>query len=152
MRDDEVIDLWGRVIRGVGLANKRLHARIRKEFALNEAEVDTVITLGGLAGGRETMAALAASASFTTGGYTKVADRLTDRNILRRVPDIDDRRVIHLELTPAGAQLADGLRSLVAQFLRAEILAVLGEERARVLADSSDELQTVQDGTTPPAP
>jgi hypothetical protein len=37
----KVIDLWGRVIRGVGLAIKRLRARIRKEFALNEAEVDT---------------------------------------------------------------------------------------------------------------
>ncbi len=141
MDDSETIRLWGQIIRGVGIANRRLHARIRAEFELNEAEVDTVITLGGLPDRRATMAALAASASFTTGGYTKVADRLVERGLLRRVPGTQDRRVVYLELTPEGVEMASALRRLVADTLRLRVVEVLGEDRVRSMAATAEALR-----------
>jgi len=118
-----------------------MHARIRSQFELNEAEVDTVITLGGIPDHRDTMAALAASASFTTGGYTKVADRLVERGLLRRVPGTRDRRVVYLELTPAGVDMADALRRLVAETLRSGVVEVLGEERLQFLGATAEALR-----------
>ncbi len=141
MEDREVLQLWGQIIRGVGIQNRRMHARIRSQFELNEAEVDTVITLGGLPDGRDTMASLAASASFTTGGYTKVADRLVERGLLRRVPGTRDRRVVYLELTPEGAEMAEALRRLVADTLRAEVVEVIGEDRVRFMATTAEALR-----------
>lgn len=46
MDDAEAIALRGSVIRGVGLTDRRLHAGLRQEFDLGEAEVDTLVALG----------------------------------------------------------------------------------------------------------
>src|SRR5579863_5812528 len=38
---------------------------------------------------------------------TSLVDRLEARGLVRRVPDQRDRRVIHVELTPAGDEMFD---------------------------------------------
>ena len=51
------------------------------------------------------MAALAREAAFSTGGFTKIADRLAKRGLVERAPCADDRRVVYLQLSGSGAAL-----------------------------------------------
>ena len=52
-----------------------------------------------------TAAELARIAAVDTGAMTRMLDRLEAKKLLRRTPCAKDRRVVQLELTPAGAKL-----------------------------------------------
>jgi DNA-binding MarR family transcriptional regulator len=141
VEDAEAIALWGSVIKGVGLANRRMHEGLRGEFGLNEAEVDTLVNLGAHPAQRDTMTALAASASFTSGGYTKIADRLEQRGLLNRVQAAKDRRVTYLQLTAAGARTAAEVRARIAAYLGEQVLQTLGADTFRTVAHALDRLR-----------
>jgi DNA-binding MarR family transcriptional regulator len=139
--DADSIELWGTIFKGVELTNKRLHGALRAAFSLNEAEVDSMVLLGSDPDRRSSMAALARSASFTSGGYTKVADRLVARGLVTRTSFPEDRRMVYLELTPAGAEMAAEVRCLIADINRRHVFEVLGEEQVRAVAAAMDLLR-----------
>ena len=139
---DEItaVELWGRVIKGFHVTNRRVHSAIKSAFDLSEAEAETLLNLHRKAERRAPLTALARAASFTSGGYTKIADKLVGRGLAARIACIEDRRVTFLELTPAGVQLAADLARLTADINRAHFVEVLGTDRARLLADAMTEL------------
>jgi DNA-binding MarR family transcriptional regulator len=143
--DHDAVELWGAVIKGVGITNRRLQDTLRARFGLDEAEIDTMITLGGTPDGRASLTTLARSAAFTSGGYTKVARRLCDRGVVQREPDNLDRRVTYLVLTDAGRAIADEIRTLVAHENRRQFIDVLGPERSRLIAAAMDELRAANE-------
>jgi DNA-binding MarR family transcriptional regulator len=138
--DAAAVELWGRVIKGFQVTNRELHDAIKAAFSLNEAETETLLNLQRHPEHRVPMAKLARAAAFTTGGFTKIADRLAGRGLVVRVPCVDDRRVTFLELTPAGDELAAELSSLAADVNRSRFIDVLGPERARLVAEAMTEL------------
>ena len=132
----DAIAAWGSIIKSVGLTNRRLHAGLRREFDLGEAEVDTLVTLGADGSHRATMTALATSAAFTSGGYTKIADRLEQRGLLQRVQDTTDRRVTLLELTEQGIAMSGRVRAHIAAFLATEVVGPLGMPTVHEVAEA----------------
>ncbi|MFH8734752.1 MULTISPECIES: TetR/AcrR family transcriptional regulator [unclassified Streptomyces] len=79
---------------------------------------------------RRTMGEIAAAGAVSAGGVTQQADRLVEAGLIERERDGQDRRIVHLRLTPAGADLV----GRVAEERRAherELLAGLvpGEQR-----------------------
>ena len=52
---------------------------------------------------------LAAMTMLTSGGMTGRVDQLENLNLVRRVPDPDDRRVMMAQLSPEGRELIDRL-------------------------------------------
>lgn len=52
---------------------------------------------------------LAASSMMSTGGMTFRIDRLEQQGLVRRIRSEHDRRVVHVQLTPAGLELMDDL-------------------------------------------
>lgn len=138
--DDAAVQLWGRVIRGFEATNARVQAAIKAAFSLNPAEAQTMLQLGAGPERRAPMNTLARAASFTSGGFTKIADKLASRGLVVRTACAEDRRVTYLELTPAGVELAAELRCLVADINRSQFVDVLGPERAGLVADAMLEL------------
>lgn len=62
-------------------------------------------------GGRLSMGALAEEVGLTTGGITRLVDRMIDAGLVRRVPCPTDRRVYFAALTTAGrAKLVEASR------------------------------------------
>jgi DNA-binding MarR family transcriptional regulator len=81
-----------------------------------------------------TVAELARESDLDAGSMTRLLDRLEAKNLCRRVRSVDDRRVIHIELTPAGSAAAQ------------QIPAVLSRVQNAYLADFSlAEWHTLQD-------
>lgn len=132
---------WGLVIEGFQITNKKLHRAVADALSLDPAEAETLLRLTRSPERRMPMAALAREAAFSTGGFTKIADRLAKRDLAVRNPCADDRRVVYLELTAAGAKLADELQDLVAGIVRKTYIDVLGADRAKMVAEAMAELR-----------
>ncbi|MFB9072657.1 MarR family winged helix-turn-helix transcriptional regulator [Citricoccus parietis] len=139
-RDDHAVELWGRVINGFEVTNRRIHGAINERFSLSEAEVQVLLNLHRQPELRAPMAKLARAASFSTGGFTKLADKLTQRGLVSRAACADDRRVTFLEFTPEGRRLADELTRLAARLTREAFIDVLGQDTAEDVAEAMSEL------------
>lgn len=60
----------------------------------------------GAPGHRLPMSKLAREVSMTSGGFTKLADRMAREGLIDRRGSSDDRRVVHASLSPDGVDLA----------------------------------------------
>ncbi|GAA4757504.1 MarR family winged helix-turn-helix transcriptional regulator [Citricoccus nitrophenolicus] len=138
--DGHAVELWGRVINGFEVTNRRIHEAIDRKFSLTEAEAQILLILHRQPEHRAPMARLAQAASFSTGGFTKLADRLTQRGYVIRAACAEDRRVTFLEFTAEGRGLAARLTALTARTNREVFIDVLGEERAALVAEAMTEL------------
>lgn len=75
----------------------------------------------------DTVAALARESQVNCGAMTRMLDRLADKQLVERRRSDTDRRVVHLELTGKGRDLAG------------ELLPIISEELHRHLRDFSPE-------------
>jgi DNA-binding MarR family transcriptional regulator len=139
--DLDAVTQWGLVIEGFQVTNKKLHRAVADAFSLDPAEAETLLRLTRSPDRRMPMAALAREAAFSTGGFTKIADRLAKRGLVERAPCADDRRVVYLELSGAGAALAYELQGLVAGIVQKTYIDVLGAERAAMVAEAMADLR-----------
>lgn len=128
------VSLWGHVIEGFQVTNRHLHRTVEQEFALTAAESEALLRLGRSPDHRLPMTELAGQVAFSTGGVSKVADRLARRSLTRRVPSEEDRRVTFLALTPEGEEMATRLQERVQQIVGSTFVDVLGIERAVAVA------------------
>lgn len=80
--------------------------------------------------GRQTGRELARRLRVTPGSLVPLIDRLEEQGYVRRVPDLEDRRVTWLELTPKAERLFERLWGLGAVRVAGAIARLLPTERA----------------------
>ncbi|SFB60460.1 DNA-binding transcriptional regulator, MarR family [Amycolatopsis marina] len=141
--DDEIVTWWGLVIEGYLATQDRLMGEIAERFDLAPASFDILIRLIRSPDHRMPMTRLAGEAALSSGGFTKVADRLVAAGLIRRVPSPEDRRVTFVTLTEHGLDIADKARRACAEILRRRVLTPLGPEASASLADAMRTLRAV---------
>ena len=117
---DEVLAQWRRARPDIDPSPMGVIGRITRLAAANERVLEQVFARYGLTGGEFDVLAtlrrrdeplkpgdLAASTMVTTGGMTKRLDSLARRGLIERDPCEDDRRSVHIHLTPKGRALID---------------------------------------------
>jgi|SRR5690606_10379193 DNA-binding MarR family transcriptional regulator len=87
------------------------------------------------------MSQLAREVSLSSGGFTKLADRLERNGYLVRQACALDRRVTYATLTKKGLDLAEQARTKHVALLREYVLAPLGERGVRALAEQARKLR-----------
>lgn len=132
----DTVASWNDVNEGFQLTNRKLHAAVTNAFNLDQGECDVLLLLGRSPQSGVPMSTLAREIGFSSGGLTKVADRLARRDLVQRVSDSADRRTVNLALTEAGVQMANDLSCLVSDVVRSLWTDVLGLDRATQLAES----------------
>ncbi|MDT0303283.1 MarR family winged helix-turn-helix transcriptional regulator [Streptomonospora wellingtoniae] len=145
MSDDEVITAWGLLVEAHSETSPLLLRGVDPSGGdMSGPWFEVLIRLQRSPGNRLPMSALAREVSLSSGGFTKLADRLERQGYLVRASCPDDRRVVYAELTPAGREFADKARAQHVVLLREHVLGPLGEdglrrlgELARILRDSS---------------
>lgn len=140
--DDEIVSWWGLVIEGFYATHNRLMSGIEAQVGLAPGAFDIVIRLLRSPGQRLPMTRLAKEAALSSGGFTKVADRLVAADLICRVPSPDDRRVTFAALTEHGLDVAEKAREACAEILRRIVLTPLGDD-AHALAEAMRTLRTV---------
>lgn len=134
--DDEMVTWWGLVIEGYVATQDQLMGEIAERFDLAPASFDILIRLLRSPQTRLPMTRLATEAALSSGGFTKVADRLVAAGLIRREPSETDRRVTYAALTEYGRGVADDARRACAEILRRVVLNPLGPDRSAALADA----------------
>jgi DNA-binding MarR family transcriptional regulator len=65
---------------------------------------DVLSHIGGAAEGRLTMSKLSSDVALTTGGVTRLVDRMVEAGLVARENCPNDRRSVHVVLTPSGRE------------------------------------------------
>jgi DNA-binding MarR family transcriptional regulator len=93
-----------RILHDLGHAHAQLalpvNRRLRKEFGLSVVLFELTAVIADRPGCR--VHDLAAELNVSTGGVSKLVDRLESAGLCRRLPNPHDRRSSLVELTPAG--------------------------------------------------
>jgi DNA-binding MarR family transcriptional regulator len=80
-----------------------LHAELAESAGVPLTWYDVLVRLGRAPGGHLTMTRLAGEVSLTSGGVTRLVDRMVEAGLVERTLCPSDRRAIHVALTAAGA-------------------------------------------------
>src|SRR5215212_8242749 len=111
MNDNRVLDdritLWGLFLEVHAGIGRRLHNELRATLDLPDAWFEVLLRIGRTAGQAVRMTDLANMVLFTSGGFTKLADRMEQAGLIRREPCPDDRRATYAVLTPEGRRVLD---------------------------------------------
>ena len=83
--------------------------------------------------GKVNLSGLASGIHVTPANVTGIADRLVEQELLTRLPDVEDRRVLWLRLTEKGEALLTNLREVRASEMH-KILDRLSPENLSMLA------------------
>ena len=131
--DDALISTFGRLVEVQGRLERRLGADLEARCGLPHAWFEVLVRLARSENGQLTMGALADQVTLTTGGVTRLVDRMDAAGYVERLPCPTDRRVAYAAITRAGRKKL------------AEASEVHGANLREVFAGFSDRELTVLD-------
>jgi DNA-binding MarR family transcriptional regulator len=130
-------ELW-RLFRDFGRVHAQLVSavdlRLRSEVGLPLALFDSMTVIGHVRDCR--VHDLATTLGMTSGGASKLVDRLWALGYCQRLPNTGDRRSSLLDLTPAGRQLLAQASLIVDEELERLIVRALSEAQITELAST----------------
>ncbi|MBY8880459.1 MarR family winged helix-turn-helix transcriptional regulator [Actinacidiphila acidipaludis] len=112
---------------------RKVRERSLADFDLHKHEFDTLHTLAGR-GGRAAPSELAADLQMAPASITGRVDALERRGYVRRIPSVDDRRRVDVQLTEAGRAAWLGAMDVVGHE-EYRLLGVLSGDERRTLSD-----------------
>ncbi|MCD0482846.1 MarR family winged helix-turn-helix transcriptional regulator [Streptacidiphilus sp. ASG 303] len=145
--DHELVTLYGLLLEGCVRTERRVRVERVAGVDLPGPWFEVLVRLLRTPGRRLPMTRLAHDVSLTSGGFTKLADRMAAAGLIDRQPCPGDRRVTYTVLTPRGARLAEEGHRRHAALLRRHFLAPLGADRADQLAAL---MQVLRDANSDP--
>src|SRR4051794_27980729 len=124
MSDEELIAAWRVILEGVSRTQTQI-MRDLEDLDLPAASFDALHRLLETKDHRLAMSTLARELSMTSGGFTKVADRMARAGLIDRRGTAGDRRVVHATLTEEGEKLGRRALQMYRESLRRNLLDVL---------------------------
>jgi DNA-binding MarR family transcriptional regulator len=116
--DDALISTFGRLAEVQSRLERRLGGDLEARCGLPHAWFEVLIRLSRSADGQLTMGALAEQVTLTTGGVTRLVDRMETAGLVERLPCRTDRRVSYAAITDAGRAKLDDAAGFHAANLR----------------------------------
>ncbi len=118
MNDRELLQWWSHVGDAVLHTNYELNKDLSQQSGLSPAWLSMLGRLQRAPQQRMSMTDLASAMAMTTGGLTRLADRLVEAGLVERSLSSEDRRRVFLSLTPSGQSTADEMTEIQAEALR----------------------------------
>jgi len=100
--DDERIRLMGLLVRTHRCLTDSLGRELEQSVGIPLVFFDVLIHVGAAPEGRLTMSTLSSNVALTTGGVTRLVDRMAEAGLVARENCPSDRRSIYVVLTPEG--------------------------------------------------
>lgn len=138
--DDTVIAAFGRLIVTHRYLERVVGRQLEETTGLSLTWLEVLLRLSHAPSAEMSMGELARRMQLTSGGATRVVDRLIAAGEVQRRAAAHDRRVQFVTLTPAGRTRARAAAEAHARTLR-EIFAPLSGEQLATLVDLLDRLR-----------
>jgi NAD(P)H-dependent flavin oxidoreductase YrpB (nitropropane dioxygenase family)/DNA-binding MarR family transcriptional regulator len=106
-------------------------ARGASAAGLTRSEAHTLAAVG--VNGGKTVGQVAAELKITVGALSAAINKLEKRAYVRRFRVPEDRRIVRLELTPAGAEAVRGHRDFLARAAEKAVESMCGEQQALLM-------------------
>ncbi len=132
LSDAQLVTNWSFVVDGYTRTQRRLMRDV-EDRGLPAPWFDVLLRLSRAPGRGLPMSRLASEVGMTTGGLTKLVDRMERAGLTERRGDDQDRRVVHTVLSARGAEVAATAVSRHATLLREVLLGALTEDDLRGL-------------------
>lgn len=140
----ELIQVWNTVIRGVSTVQHSLSLR-SEASGISPPYVSVLLTLLEAPDHRLPMSRIAKDLAMTSGGFTKLADRMARDGLIDRRGSSGDRRVVFAALTPKGFEVGREASELVLRVLREHVLVALSAEEVQTMAGLAERLRLAND-------
>lgn len=141
--DDALITTFGRLVEAHSSLGRQLGRSLEQRAGVPHAWFDVLARLRRAEGGQVSMGLLAQQVALTSGGLTKLIDRMTDAGLVQRVPCPTDRRVSFAALTGQGQKAWERAVQVHAADLR-RAFAGVDEQDLRALDAVLDRLRSVR--------
>ena len=105
--DDERIFTFGLLLESHARLTRLLDAELQHSDGITLQTFEVLLRISRAPEGYVTMTELAEAVSLTTGGITRLADRLESDGLVERRSCPTDRRKVHLTLTETGRTVLD---------------------------------------------
>jgi DNA-binding MarR family transcriptional regulator len=136
--DDERIFTFGLLLEAHARLTRLLDQELQASDGISLQTYEVLLRVSRAPGGFITMSELAEAVSLTTGGITRLADRLEADGLVERRSCPTDRRKVHLSLTPEGARV-------LAAAIEHHLESLEGHVASRVSTDDLSVLHRVLD-------
>lgn len=137
--DAALVREWATVVRGVDAVQHGFALRLESlDMTLPYFSVLTLLM--DAAEHRLPMSRIARDLSMTSGGFTKLADRMARDGLIDRRGSSGDRRVVFAALTDSGQKMAHTALEVYQRYLRELVLPVVSEDELHTLSDISGRL------------
>jgi DNA-binding MarR family transcriptional regulator len=138
----ELISKWGMAVEGFADVTRVLAAELDQALGIPLTWAEVLFRLRRTPDEMLPATRLAREVSFSSGGFTKLMDRLIEAGLVERQDCPTDRRVVYAALTPRGRALADRALEVHIASLRHHVLDVIGDDRLQALADAMRKLRS----------
>lgn len=141
--DEALITTFGRLVEAYSTLDQQLGRSLEEQAGIPHTWFEVLLRISRSAGGRISMGALAQQVALTTGGITRLLDRMIAAGLVQRVPCPTDRRVHFAALTKRGrAKLDQGARGHAANLRQA--FAGFTADDLRTFDDLLDQLRAAR--------
>lgn len=127
--NDDDVTLFGLFVE----AHSRIKPLVNRDLGIPQTWFEVLLRLGRTPGHQLRMTDLAEAVSFSSGGFTRLADRMEKEGLIRRDPDPADRRAALAVLTDKGGQALDHALTAHVSHLRNHLAGPLSAEDRRHL-------------------
>ena len=138
--DEPLITSWGRVVEAYSFLDRRLGASLEVSCGIPMAWFEVLLRLARAEDDQLTMGALAEQVALTSGGVTRLLDRMVRAGYVERRQCPTDRRIVYAALTPAGRGKVEEAAAVHARDLE-EVFASFAPHERRLLDELLDRLR-----------
>ncbi|MBU6233223.1 MAG: MarR family transcriptional regulator [Acidobacteria bacterium] len=131
-QDDKVL-LFGLLSDTCARLERRVDSDLKSECDLPLAWFETLLSLRRSPSGRLTMSEIADETAHSTGGATRLVDRLVSAELVERISCPTDRRAIHVTITGRGNDALDRALARHVDVLQTAVGESLSNEERVVL-------------------
>ncbi len=132
--DDERLHLMGLIVRAHRRLTETLGRELEQSAGIPLVFFDVLINVAAAPEGRLTMSRLSTDVALTTGGVTRLVDRMAEAGLVARQNCPKDRRSIHVVLTPEGQAVLDRAVGAHIDGIDRHLMAHLDNEERAALA------------------
>ena len=140
MVDEPIITSWGRLVEAYSFLDRRLGESLEASCGIPMAWFEVLLRLARAEGEQLTMGALTEQVALTSGGVTRLLDRMIKVGYVERRQCPTDRRVVYAALTSAGRGKIEDAALVHARDLE-EVFASFSPQERRVLDGLLDRLR-----------
>jgi DNA-binding MarR family transcriptional regulator len=140
-RDDERIRVFGLLHEAHRRLDRAFNCSLEQSVGISGPFFEVLLRVGRSPGGRLNMSELAGQLGLTSGGTTRLVDRVVAGGLVERESCPNDRRVQWVVLSAAGERKLDDALEVHLQDLQHELLDRLDPAEIAVLERALDKLR-----------